>query len=202
MIYTVGSVAELPDGIRQWILFLEKGRKMRVKEITPEILVLEYRPDSEDEDYGSCLWARFYFNLDNWELVIISDCGNYGYRWGAAKNETFLELMARVGCHYLRGKLCGNPKDFDYEATKEQLDEIFEEIESEYEPESGETFLRMFDELNVDDYNHAIFCDTFEMPVYDYTPWQKRICTIFRNYIQPEIRRLVKKAKEDIDNAT
>lgn len=188
---------------------------MKVKEIEPEILVLEYRQEPDDEEYGSCLWARFYFNLDNGELMIMSDCGNYGYRWGKPGNESFLELMARVGSGYLKEKLCGRPKEFDYDATKERfykyaeepedrakLDEIFEEIEIEYEPESGEAFLRMFDELNVDDHNHAIFCDTWEYPVYVYTPQQNRICEIFKEHIQPEIRRLVKEAKEDIDNAT
>lgn len=183
---------------------------MKVKEINPEFLVLEYRQEQTDKGYGSCLWARFYFNLDNWELMITSDCGNYGYRWGAGNGETYLELMARCGEHYLREKLCGKPKEFDYEATKERfysyygeeledrakLDEIFEAIESYHEPESGETFLTMFDNLNVDENNHAIFCDTWEMPMYDYAPWEKRICQIFKECIQPEIRKIVKETKD------
>ena len=190
---------------------MEKGKEMKVKRIDPEILVLEYRQDKDNKDYGSCLWADFYFNLDSYDLAILSDVGNYGYAyWSATSSESFLELMARISKSYLLEKLCGEQKDFDYEATKERfyeyygeesedrakLDEIFEEIECEFEPTSGDAFLKMFDDLNVDNHNHAIFCDTFEMPVYDYTPWQKRICTIFRDYIQPEIRRLVKEAKE------
>lgn len=182
---------------------------MTVKEINSELLILEYRQNRDDEDYGSCLWARFYFNLDKYELMIMSDCGEYGYGWyPASKHESFLELMARIGEDYLLGKLCGNPKEFDYEATKEhfyeytdepedkaKLDEIFEEIESEYEPESGETFLRMFDELNVDEHNHAIFCDTWEYPVYVYTLQQKRIVQIFKDCIQPKIREMLKERK-------
>lgn len=39
-----------------------------VKEINPNIFCLEYRQDKEDADYGSCLWARFLFNLDKYEL--------------------------------------------------------------------------------------------------------------------------------------
>lgn len=54
---------------------------MTVKEIVPNILCLEYRQDREDKDYGTCLWARFMFNLDRYEMTITSDCGNYGYKW-------------------------------------------------------------------------------------------------------------------------
>lgn len=180
---------------------------MKVETINPRMLVLEYRQEKTDEDYGSCLWADFYFNLDKYDLTILSDIGNYGYAyWSAASSESFLELITRIDEDYLLQKLCGNPKDFDYEATKEhfyeyygeesgdraKLDEIFEEIESEYEPESGELFLRLFDEYNVDDHNHSVFCDIWEMPVYDYTPWQKRICKIFHDYIQPKIREILK----------
>lgn len=187
---------------------------MKVETINPRMLVLEYRQEKDDEEYGSCLWARFYFNLDNGELLIMSDCGNYGYRWGSQGNESFLKLMARVGSGYLKEKLCGRPKVFDYKATKEhfyeyadvpedraKLDEIFEEIESEYEPESGETFLRMFDELNVNDHNHAIFCDTWEYLVYVYTPQQNRICEIFRDYLQPKIKEILKEGAKESNDA-
>ena len=37
---------------------------MTVKEIPVNIRCLEYRQDKTDMDYGSCLYARFYFNLD------------------------------------------------------------------------------------------------------------------------------------------
>lgn len=184
---------------------------MKVETINPRMLILECRQEEADEDYGSCLWADFYFNLDKYDLTILSDIGNYGYAyWSATPSESFLELMARIDEDYLLQKLCGNPKDFDYEATKEhfyeyygeesedraKLDEIFEEIENEYEPESGELFLRLFDEYNVDDHNHSVFCDTWEMPVYDYTPWQKRICKIFHDYIQPKIREILKEGAD------
>ena len=39
---------------------------MTVKEINPNILTLEYRQEKTDKDYGSCLWARFMFNLDRY----------------------------------------------------------------------------------------------------------------------------------------
>jgi len=92
---------------------------MTVKEIPVSIRCLEYRQDKSDTDYGSCLYARFYFNLDKYELNIISDVGDYGYQWVATpEHESFLEHLAQITDGYLLGKLCGSPKEFDYEATK------------------------------------------------------------------------------------
>ena len=46
---------------------------MIVKEILVNIRCLEFRQDREDADYGACLYARFYFNLDTYGLTIVSD---------------------------------------------------------------------------------------------------------------------------------
>ena len=54
---------------------IQGGGKVKVTEIQPNIVALEYRQEQSDKDYGSCLWARFYFNLDRYELTIVSDCG-------------------------------------------------------------------------------------------------------------------------------
>lgn len=71
------------------------------------IICLEYRQEREDEDYGSCLWARFYFNLDKYELMIMSDCGSYGYGWvETPETESFLQLMSRCGKYYILKKNC------------------------------------------------------------------------------------------------
>ena len=103
---------------------------MTVKEIPVNIRCLEYRQERDDMDYVSCLYARFYFNLDKYELNIISDCGNYGYQWCATpETESFLHLMARITDGYLLGKLCGSPKEFDYEATKEHFYDYADEDE-------------------------------------------------------------------------
>lgn len=174
---------------------------MVVREIPVNILCLEYRQDKEDADYGSCLYARFYFNIDKYELTIISDCGNYAHQWYATpETESFLHFMARITDGYLLGKLCGNPKEFDYEATKQhfydyadededkkRLDEIFEEIESRYIPDNGETFIEMFEQEN-DGWWH----DVWEYPVYEYTADQKRIVKVFKDNIQPVIKNMVK----------
>lgn len=178
---------------------------MTVKEISVNIKCLEYRQDRKDLDYGSCLYTRFYFNLDNYELTIISDCGNYSYQWTPTpEHESFLELMLRINKDYLLRKLCGNPKIFDYEATKahfydyvdddedkKRLDEIFEEIECKYIPDCGETFIELFEQEN-----DGWWSDVWEYPVYVFSACQKKIAQVFHESIQPEIQKLVKDSQE------
>lgn len=173
---------------------------MTVKEIPVNIRCLEYRQDRSDADYGSCLYARFYFNIDKHELSIVSDCGNYGYQWVATpETESFLKLMSRISSDYLIHKLCGDPREFDYDATKanfyryaddeddkKRLDAIFEEIESNFVPFAGETFLELFE--REDD---GWWSDAWGYVKYCYNPNQKKIVEIFENIIQPVIRELL-----------
>lgn len=179
---------------------------MEVKEIPVNIRCLEYRQDKADMEYGSCLYARFYFNLDKYELNIISDCGNYAYQWAATpEHESFLELMARITDDYLLGKLCGSPKEFDYDATKanfydnvddendkKHLDEIFEEIECICIPDNGENFIELFKQED-----DGRWCDVWEYLTYEYTANQKKIVSVFENHIQPAIRKMVKAESEE-----
>ncbi len=185
---------------------------MTVKQIPVNIICLEYRQDRNDKDYGSCLYARFYFNLDKYELSIVSDVGNYSYKWTETPDsESFLELMERVSEYYLRHKLCGDPQEFDYEATKDHmyeywyeepdkkvLDRIFEELEYEDGVQnSADIFLMKFDENNYEDDNihHAYFSDVWEMLQYSYTAWQEKICKIFIDIIQPKIKEILENGK-------
>ena len=179
---------------------------MTVKEISVNIMCLEYRQNREDADYGSCLWARFYFNLDRYELMIMSDCGNYGYKWvETPDSESFLELMARCESGYILDKIYGRPDIFDYDITKEKLydlygeneediaklDEILESIECEYIPETGSDFIRMFDEEN-----DGYFYDTWDLPAYVHPSNAKKICQVFKDCIRPKIREILKDGKE------
>lgn len=41
-----------------------------VKVVNPDITVLEYNQEKTDKDYGSCLWAKFYFDTTNCKLLI------------------------------------------------------------------------------------------------------------------------------------
>ena len=133
-----------------------------VNEIPTNIRCIEFRQSKGDPDYGKCLYARFYFNLDKYELTIISDCGNYGYKWiETPRTESFLELMSRIDGGYLLDKLYGPAKIFDYEKTKEsllkeyedsyketkeELNRILQNIEDEYVPETAEDFVRRFED--------------------------------------------------------
>lgn len=78
----------------------------KVTEINPKIITLEFRQERGDPDYGSCLWARFYLDTENYTMTIESDCGNYGYAWAPTPtSESFLHLMARVDADYLLDKI-------------------------------------------------------------------------------------------------
>ncbi len=171
---------------------------MKVTEIQPNIITLEFRQEPTDSDYGSCLWARFYFNLDRYELTILSDCGNYGYKWYESQNESFLELMSRISEDYLIGKLYGNPDVFDYETSKqkvydycdeqeykEKLDEAFEEIENFGYPESEDSFLRALDD------HLGWLDDNYYFVEKEYPPDALKICSVFEKAIKPKIKEIL-----------
>lgn len=79
---------------------------MKTKFANPRLVVIETRQERQDLDYGSCLWARFCFNLDNYELTVTSDCGSYAYGWiPTPDSESFLALMSRIDKDYLLEKI-------------------------------------------------------------------------------------------------
>lgn len=171
---------------------------MKVTEIQPNILALEYRQEPNDSDYGSCLWARFYFNLDRYEMTILSDCGNYGYKWYETESESFLELMSRINEDYLLIKLYGYPDVFDYEASKrnvyefcedqmdkEKVDEAFEEIELFGCPETEESFIKGIDaEIGWID-------EPWSLVEKVYPANALKICSVFENAIKPRIKEIL-----------
>ena len=72
----------------------------------PKIITLLYRQEKSDPDYGSCLWARFYLDTQNYTMSIESDCGNYSHGWyPTPDSESFLHLLCRMDYGYLRDKL-------------------------------------------------------------------------------------------------
>lgn len=180
---------------------------MTVNEMKPNMLCLEYIQEKDDEDYGTCLWARFAFNLDRYELAISSDCGNYGYKWCETPNtESFLELMARVNDGYMLDKLYGRADIFNYDDSKaeiykylgeenedkEKLDRIFEEMEVYGSgPDNASEFMRIFEDNNNDD-----FCCVWEYLEYDYPSNALKIVSVFRDCIQPYIRERLKEQKQ------
>lgn len=176
---------------------------MKVNEIKPNILILEYRQEKGDKDYGSCLWARFMFNLDRYELSIMSDCGNYGYKWVETPNsESFLQLMSRCDDGYIINKLYGSPDIFSFEETKKEayksmvivdedkqkLDEIFQEFEDTWEPETSESFCTRFEEYN-DGYFDGGY--VWSLPEYEYPANVLKIVSVFENCIKPKIKEII-----------
>ena len=186
---------------------------MKVTREKPEIIRIIYRQEPDDHNYGSCLWAIFDLDPGRGMLNIQSDCGNYAYRW-PERGQMFLKLLAGdMDKSYLLGKLCGKPKEFNAEATIEnvknylkeaeyyedeelnrsKIDKAIERLESEFseydltdEPGIAEFIL---DNWNSDN-NMEIDC-AWELVVKEYGSWQKRIVRIFREYIQPEIAKII-----------
>ena len=172
-----------------------------VEVIKPELLILEYRQQPGDEHYGSCLWARFMFNLDRYELTITSDCGNYGYKWvETPSTESFLQLMARCDEGYMMNKLYGGADIFDYAATKQRfykdlcwddgdslkLDEIFEAVEDEGSTEDVRDFIDIFQKEN-----DGYFDDIWPSIEYTYPSNAVMICSVFENNIKPKIQGIL-----------
>lgn len=175
---------------------------MTVNAITPNMLILEARQEPEDKDYGSCLWARFSFNLDRYEMSITSDCGNYGYKWCETPNsESFLHLMTRCDKWYIMNKIYGHENIFDYDLTKkkmyenhnfedekEKLDEIFENIECQYIPENDDDFVRLFMDENDGTFDTE---DAYYAIEHVFPANALKICEVFDEHIRPYIQKLL-----------
>lgn len=83
----------------------------------PEIITFTYKQEKTDEDYGTCFWARFNLDTENYTLSIESDCGSYSYSWIPTTNsESFLHLCCRINQQYLLEKL-SNKKVVNQEDT-------------------------------------------------------------------------------------
>ena len=94
--------------------------------LKPSIITFAYKQLKDDEDYGSCLWARFNLDLVNYSMTIESDCGNYSYEWiPTPETESFLHLCSRFNKSYLLEKLSSRSRV----NTDETRKAIFEWIE-------------------------------------------------------------------------
>jgi len=174
----------------------------------PNVITLEYRQEKTDDNYGSCLWANFNFDLDRYDLSILSDCGNYAYGWVPTPDtEPFLELMARLDETYLLGKISSesvidfketwsNAQNYiNYVLGDENPDFDLEEIEeicrgsSESDVYNG--LLKALEYTNADNE----FADDYELLVCitkTYPLMAKRIVKIFIENIEPKIKEMLK----------
>ena len=179
---------------------------MQVGHETPRIIRFTYRQEKGDPGYGSCRWADFDFDTENYVLHIASDCGYYGYGWTVTKSESFLTLMSRIGDDYLLNKLCGEPRMVDWERSKEEIIYALNEMDLvEYEKNIGIKRLEdLADEYDmesdigattriIEEWNEEYFQipDVWEYVQTDYTGNQKKIAEVFREHIQPAIRAFI-----------
>lgn len=174
----------------------------------PEIIALLYRQEKTDPDYGSCLWARFYLDTKNYTMSIESDCGNFSRGWvPTPDSETFLHLCARFNWEYLLGKISSQTV-IDGEATFQKVKELMEQLDDEV--------FASIDEEGMEEIENACYGHIDETAAYmaicdilgengfseydsydvacciekDFPAGAKTIARIYRDYIQPEVRKL------------
>lgn len=190
---------------------------LKIEALNPNIVRIAIHQEPDDPRYGSCLWGYYDFDLDRYMLNIQSDCGNASYRWCETPDyESFLHLMARIDDDYLINKLfkceevdvsatvaevrewLGIGEDEDYQdddltdEEREEREEALDELEGLLEDVSASygATMKALEDWN---YDHDFQLDcAYERVVTDYTAWQKRIVEIFRDYVQPKIREIVK----------
>lgn len=179
----------------------------------PSIIILEFHQEKEDKDYGSCLWARFVLDTENYDMHISSDCGNYGYGWKPTpEHESFLKLMSRINSDYLLDKIASR-ETIDNEETYEnikflleqyadnELEDIgvdLEEIESACNNRTvNDVFEGVRAELKYTSLDkHIDDFEIYENISMDYSASQKKIAEVFENHIQPFIKELLSKESE------
>lgn len=177
---------------------------------SPDIMVLEFRQEKGDQDYGSCLWARFYLDMENYHLSIESDCGNYGHGWvPTPQSESFLELLQRMDEHYFLSKIsCQNVVDTEntFEAVKEMLedeaeykgiyleeadiymDDIYTACTCKTDVEVRDAIVYELRGTALDGIDH---CDLYDCIKMDYPYNAQKIANIFTKFVQPKIKELL-----------
>lgn len=183
-----------------------------VKIENPNIFVIAFHQDKEDEDYGECLWARFAFDLTNYTLSIKSDCGNYAYGWKPTPElESFLQLCTRFADEYLLEKLSIR-KDINNDKTWENIQNLIKQVHSSVEPdwdldEIKNTCLYTSLESAYDDIEDAFYGtnleDWFESEqildciVRDFPIGAKKIVEIFQTYIVPVLKEKINNEQDE-----
>lgn len=173
---------------------------MEITKIEPRTYTYRLVPNKNDEEYASCMWARFIFDCDNGRLNINSDAGDFSYGWGFNEHEDFMHLMSRVDKYYLLDKLSSRNVFLLEESKKATIETIedngFEnyDIKSEedwkqckqdildIDTRSEETFLRTVDNIVPDIDWDSIIIEK------DYPYGAKVVVDLFEKYLQPKIK--------------
>lgn len=186
---------------------------MKVSIEQPRVVQLMYQQEKGDPDYGSCMWARFYLDLENYTMSIESDCGNYVHGWvPTPKSESFLQLLARMDKDYLLDKI-SSESVVDGDATWEAIEAVMvdaayyegEELDfSTWEAIKAACRERNDDREIVDALKDALlptdlfekldYEQTYGSIVHDYPASAKKIVEVFDTCIRPNIKIL---AQED-----
>lgn len=177
----------------------------KVTNETPKIVTLLFKQEQSDPDYGSCLWARFNFDLKNYHLSIDSDCGNYSHGWiPTPATESFLELCARFDGEYLIYKM-SDRSIIDGDQTLENVKELIEEYNTldefareeidsachSYIRDETGTVYAITDALHEAGIKNITMYDISCCVEKDYSNNAKKIAEIYTKYIRPAVRDLV-----------
>ncbi len=182
-----------------------------VKVTEPKMITFEFHQEKGDEDYGSCMWARFNLDLVNYTMFIESDCGNYGYGWvPTPEQESFLKLCAGFDEDYLLCKI-SSQTIVDAESTWESLKELIEYYsqgipDDEHNWDMEEVKNACFSGYNERDVHneieYSLKCTKLEKEIEDFDIWEcihkdypcsaKKIASVYCTHIIPVIKNKLK----------
>ena len=175
-------------------------RNMEITKIEPRTYTYRLVPNKNDEEYASCMWARFVFDCDNGRLNINSDAGDFSYGWGFNEHEDFMHLMSRVDKYYLLNKLSSRSVFLLEESKKATIETIEDNGFENYDIKSEEDWEEYKqDILDIDTRSEEIFFRTVDDIVpdidwdsiiieKDYPYGAKVVVDLFEKYLQPKIK--------------
>ena len=173
---------------------------MEITKIEPRTYTYRLVPNKNDEEYTSCMWARFVFDCDNGRLNINSDAGDFSYGWGFNEHEDFMHLMSRVDKYYLLNKLSSRSVFLLEESKKATIETIEDNGFENYDIKSEEDWEEYKqDILDIDTRSEEIFFRTVDDIVpdidwesiiikKDYPYGAKVVVDLFEKYLQPKIK--------------
>lgn len=184
---------------------------MKVTIEKPEVIVMVYRQEKTDPDYGSCMWARFYLDMVNYTINIESDCGTYGYKWLPTPNsESFLALLCRMDKEYLLDKIASRTV-IDGDTTWKNVKELVENAASDQFVKLSEIEMKFIklacyenntirdvveavkDAIISSEIKRAVCYDEYALfccVEKDYPTRAKKIVSVFDTCIRPELKKL------------
>ena len=184
----------------------------------PHIIELEYRQEKGDPDYGSCMWAVFLFDIERYDMLIMSDCGNYSYGWvPTPESESFIHLMDRLDDEYILEKLSSQTV-IDVESTKKAVMEYIEDLADAFSVQlkeedvcNLENACYQSDERDILDEIHGALLytdldgktDDYDLLCCiekDYPAGAKKIVEVIMQYVIPKLRELEDKWNRRVDN--